>query len=288
MAKQSRKSQTRFSRDASFARALGQLDRIAGFGRQVNRIARANARLASGATPSWQLPAHASNPNGHDPLETVSPDNRQRSSDDSGSRSGDFSTRRNANQTLKSAHDIGRANGWQRATAAVDAGGRLSKKTEQLNFAMTALSRVGGSAESETARAVSNSIGRVSDISRTLGVAKTGSSPIRAAEFSRSRVDTGAGGGVIAGARIASTISAMSSLPNVSQREFAKPSRARGSNDGGMRTGITINSAPTIVINAPAAGGNAARDVLGALRLHREELFDQMKRESARRERAQF
>ncbi len=93
---------------------------------------------------------------------------------------------------------------------------------------------------------------------------------------------------MIAGARIASAIGGMSSLPNVSQREFAEPSRARGSNDGGMRTGITINSSPTVVINAPAAGGNAARDVLGALRLHREELFDQMKRESARRERAQF
>jgi hypothetical protein len=30
------------------------------------------------------------------------------------------------------------------------------------------------------------------------------------------------------------------------------------------------------------------QDVIGALRAHREELFDQLKRESARRERAQF
>ena len=44
----------------------------------------------------------------------------------------------------------------------------------------------------------------------------------------------------------------------------------------------------TLEINAPAAGGNVERDAIGALRAHREELFNQLKRESARRERAQF
>ena len=53
-------------------------------------------------------------------------------------------------------------------------------------------------------------------------------------------------------------------------------------------TGININSSPTVVINAGAPGGNLQRDVISALRTHREELFDQLKRESARRERAQF
>jgi hypothetical protein len=80
----------------------------------------------------------------------------------------------------------------------------------------------------------------------------------------------------------------MTFLPSVSQREFARPlSDARVSNEGGGRVGITINSSPTVVINAPA-GGAVQHDVLGALRAHREELFDQLKRESARRERAQF
>jgi hypothetical protein len=42
------------------------------------------------------------------------------------------------------------------------------------------------------------------------------------------------------------------------------------------------------VINAGSAGGNVQQDVMGALRAYRAELFDQLKRESARRERAQF
>jgi len=43
-----------------------------------------------------------------------------------------------------------------------------------------------------------------------------------------------------------------------------------------------------VINGATAGGGDAQRDVIGALRAHREELFDQLKRESARRERAQF
>ena len=77
---------------------------------------------------------------------------------------------------------------------------------------------------------------------------------------------------------------------NLSQRMFAEPwggNRGRDGRSGGA--GITINSSPTVVINgATAGGGDAQRDVIGALRAHREELFDQLRRESARRERAQF
>ena len=76
--------------------------------------------------------------------------------------------------------------------------------------------------------------------------------------------------------------------PGVSQREFARPSSdGRFSKDSGAGASITVNSSPTVVINA-AAGGTVQHDVIGALRAHREELFDQLKRESARRERAQF
>jgi hypothetical protein len=75
---------------------------------------------------------------------------------------------------------------------------------------------------------------------------------------------------------------------SISRRDFAQPSsNGRFSNDGDGRAGITINSSPTVVINA-AAGGAVQDDLIGALRAHREELFDQLKRESARRERAQF
>ena len=87
----------------------------------------------------------------------------------------------------------------------------------------------------------------------------------------------------------AASIHGVAPPSNLSQRMFAEPSggnRGRDGRSGGA--GITINSSPTVVINGPAEGGNAQRDVLGALRAHREELFDQLKRESARRERAQF
>jgi hypothetical protein len=43
-----------------------------------------------------------------------------------------------------------------------------------------------------------------------------------------------------------------------------------------------------VVINASEASGDVERQVIGALRTHRDELFDQFKRESIRRERAQF
>jgi hypothetical protein len=93
---------------------------------------------------------------------------------------------------------------------------------------------------------------------------------------------------VAANFRIASSLRGVIAPGNVSRRDFAQPSsNGRFSNDGGGRTGITINSSPTVVINA-AAGGALQQDVIGALRAHRDELFDQLKRESARRERAQF
>ena len=91
----------------------------------------------------------------------------------------------------------------------------------------------------------------------------------------------------IADARMASSIRAVTPPSSVAQREFAEP-LARASGRGGNGAGITIKSSPTVVINAGAAGGNVQQDVMGALRAHRAELFDQLKRESARRERAQF
>ena len=93
---------------------------------------------------------------------------------------------------------------------------------------------------------------------------------------------------MLANVRVAPSIRGVVPPQGVSQREFAGPSSdVRGSNDPSGRAAITINSSPTVVINA-AAGGAVQHDVMGALRAHREELFDQMKRESARRERAQF
>ena len=95
--------------------------------------------------------------------------------------------------------------------------------------------------------------------------------------------------GVVASARVPSSIHGLTPFSNVARRDFAEPSNsATGPNSGLERARITVNSSPTVVINAQAAGGDLQRDVIGALRAHLEELFDQLKRESARRERAQF
>ena len=85
---------------------------------------------------------------------------------------------------------------------------------------------------------------------------------------------------------VASSVRAISGVEKVHLRELAHPSSKP--NDGNARQEITIHSSPTVVINATASGSSMRRDVIEALRAHREELFDQLKRESARRERAQF
>jgi hypothetical protein len=210
----------------------------------------------------------------------------------------------------------GRANAWHRTTASVDAGDRVSRKIRYLSLATDALSRVERSVESGSgAWAISNGgrratesglkassdfaeqAHRANEVAQTMVVANAASSPRSAAGrvSSRSRGSLEAervafaGTGILASDRMASSIRAVIPPANLSQREFAEPSgNARGPNSSSVRTGITINSSPTVVINAPAAGGNVERDAIGALRAHREELFNQLKRESARRERVQF
>jgi len=138
---------------------------------------------------------------------------------------------------------------------------------------------------------------RAIEIVRAMVAANTESSPrsragrlsSRSRESLEAEREAFAGTGLLASARMASSIRKVMPPANLSQHEFAEPSRnARGANNSGARTGITINSSPTVVINSPAAGGNLARDAIGALRAYREELFNQLNRESARRERTQF
>jgi len=210
----------------------------------------------------------------------------------------------------------GHANAWHRTTARVDAGGRLSREIRELSLAADALSRVERSIEWGSAAWATSTAGRratrsglksssdfaerahrASEIAQTMVVANTESSPrsdagrvsSRSRESLEAEREAFAGTGFLASARMASSIRAVMPPANLSQREFAEPSgNSRGPNNSSVRTGITINSSPTVVINAPAAGGNVERDAIGALRAHREELFNQLKRESARRERAQF
>jgi hypothetical protein len=76
---------------------------------------------------------------------------------------------------------------------------------------------------------------------------------------------------------------------SLSRPEFAEPMRGvYGQESRNAPGSITINSTPTVVINASEASGDLERQVVGALRAHRDELFDQFKRESVRRERAEF
>ena len=79
---------------------------------------------------------------------------------------------------------------------------------------------------------------------------------------------------------------ALAGLQTFHARELAHPFSKP--NQGNRTQKITINSSPTVVINAAAPGSNVRHEVIEALRAHRDELFDQLKRESARRERAQF
>ena len=76
---------------------------------------------------------------------------------------------------------------------------------------------------------------------------------------------------------------------SLARLQFAEPVRAVQGQESRSATGpITINSTPTVVINAGETSSDVERQVISALRMHRDELFDQFKRESIRRERAQF
>jgi hypothetical protein len=161
-----------------------------------------------------------------------------------------------------------------------------NKATSKLPIAMEALARTERSVESgNIARAI---------VTAPRGLVVT---PLENSQLSR-RMTAGLDVGramptatrAIDAARAASSIHGVVPPANLSQRTFAEPSggnRGRDNRSGGA--GITINSSPTVVINGRnSGGGDAQRDVLSALRAHREELFDQLRRESARRERAQF
>ncbi len=72
--------------------------------------------------------------------------------------------------------------------------------------------------------------------------------------------------------------------------EFAAPVRdsARQTTSSAARGAVTINSSPTVVIHASDSGANLEQQVTDALRKYREDMFDQLTREAARRERAEY
>ncbi len=174
--------------------------------------------------------------------------------------------------------------GRRSAAALVEASSRSRRQIPELFQAMKALARIERSVESGSA---GRAISELRKYSMPTSVSKSNTTG-RGLGSPEARQPSLAGAGKLASVRIARSIRAAKLPASVSQREFAQPSGdVRGSNQTGGRGGITINSSPTVVINAPASGA-MQNDVIGALRAHREELFDELKRESARRERAQF
>ena len=260
------------------APALSRLERLSKVARESVRMARAAASIALPKTYRWQLPAKGSLLKDKQVFEARLSLRRETARDGSGTGSaGELGWSETDN--LRTTARGGR--GWNRATAKVNASARASRELPELSRAMNVLSRVERSVDlGKTSGATADSRKHA-----TLMVATDARRRGRGDETVRPSF---ADAGVLANVRVAPSIRGGVPPPGISQREFARPSSdVRVSNDGSGRAAITINSSPTVVINA-AAGGAVQHDVIGALRAHREELFDQLKRESARRERAQF
>jgi hypothetical protein len=253
---------------------FGVLERMAGIVRESNRTAAAGRRL--------QIPAHISFAKHSRGLETGSRIDKGTPGGGSQSRIDDKPERMGIARLFKNLAALART---MRAVAQAADGVRNNKETKRLATAMAALIRAEHSvATGRSGRAISTANQRAMlPVVASAQLARRSRIGIQAERAAR------AGTGFIASARVPSSIRGLTAPSSVSQREFAELSgNATGPNSGIERASITINSSPTVVINAQAAGGDVQRDVIGALRAHREELFDQLKRESARRERAQF
>jgi hypothetical protein len=264
---------------SGFGHALKNLDRVANVARKSGRIAQAAVQIALAREYRLQLPAQGSLlkegrffETGFRPKETAN--------DGSGSGLGIASRRsERANRII-----AGTETGRHRATAIVDAGARLQRQVLDLSRAVNALSRT----DRSTGSAIAGRAIPVGDKYATPRL-PVNTDPIdRARESLEGRPLSFGPADLPANVRFAPSIRSVIPPTNLSRREFARPSSdSRIVKDGSGRAGITINSSPTVVINAPASGA-LQQDVIGALRAHREELFDQLKRESARRERAEF
>ena len=262
---------------ADSAHALSQLARVTNVARQSGRIARAAAGIARTREYRLQLPAAASVLKDSRLFGEASLHGRRTPPDGSvGGLSWEGIDRRSKTTSART--------GRSRATAMAEAATCSHRQIPELSQAMKVLARIERSVELGSA-------GRATLDARRYATPKLGSnshSTGRGLESREAKGPSFAGTGILANVRVARSIRGVIPPASVSQREFAQPSgNMRVSNYGSGRGGITINSSPTVVINAPV-GGAVQHDVIGALRAHREELFDQLRRESARRERTQF
>ncbi len=276
MARQPRTFTTKSGRTDS-AHALKNLERVVSVGHRSVRVAQAAAHIALAREYRWQPDAPKSLSNDHHPSGAKSLFKQRTKERGSESGLGGESDGRGRAR-------ISAESGWSRTAAKVDVGARLQRQMLDLSRAVNALSRAERSTESGS---IERSISDGQKVAALMLPPNNNLTGRARGSLEGSRMSPGAAA-VAANFRIASSLRGVIAPGNVSRRDFAQPSsNGRFSNDGGERAGITINSSPTVVINAPT-GGALQQDVIGALRAHREELFDQLKRESARRERAQF
>jgi hypothetical protein len=146
-----------------------------------------------------------------------------------------------------------------------------------------------GSAATNAVSALRRSIERMNAV-RIAGASRDATVTF---SLGRTRENLGAQPASLANSKLRATsrlspIRSAISVANFSQREPVEPRvEPRHSSGDDFRPTITINSSPTVVIQAQT-GGNMRNDVIEALRMHRSELFDQLKRESLRRERTEF
>jgi hypothetical protein len=293
------------------ARAVGHLERMMDIGRESVRVARATASLAMTGHHRWQIPASASSLKDFQLAETEIAGAARSRIDRFQSHlaralgsTGWSKTTNGASDELSGGRAGREADAWYRTTPGLDEGRRALRQIQELSSAMNAVSQAERSLEfgadawrdsGADWRAMGSGmkrLGRFADrvhqgmemADRTMGGAHTQSTGL-----SRERLAAFAGAGLLGNGRTVSSIRGMVPPQNVSGPAFAELSRNfRGQDSSDAHAAITINSSPTVVINGPAASGNAQSDVISALRAHREELFDQLKRESARRERAEF
>jgi hypothetical protein len=249
------------------ARVLGRLDRAIEIGRESVRIARLAASIARPRVNRLQVSSSGSLSKDKLVFETRAFREGRTAADGSGRASGGELLRSETDDQTKNARAGSR---WHRATAMVNAGVRVFRQITEVHGANMGGARL--DARGHVARML---------------VSSTNASR-RARDGTDTRQPSFGDAGLPVKVRVAPSIRGVMPPSGVSQREFALPTNeGRVSRGGSGRATITLNSSPTVVINA-AAGGAVRDDVIGALRAHREELFDQLKRESARRERAQF
>ncbi len=261
---------------ASSAHALGILDRLASIGRQSVRIAGATAQVGIAAGHRLQISAQVSFPK----YRRLPAREAARLANSTNGR-----TRMTAN-SLRESQDLAPAmDGLSRAKRSIELGSAAWADSDGKDRATRSASRDFSERAHRALQAAKKVVVAGMDSPRRSD-AQVSNRSQDGLESERAAL---ARDGLIASTRMASSIRGVIPIRNLSQREFAESAgNARARDGGSAGAGITVHSSPTVVINSSTGNGGLVHDAIGALSAHREELFNQLKRESVRRERARF